>query len=126
MSRVRFGSSKSGENSAPPVVTAMVVHQPGPWFDEVLQSLASQDYSALSHVFFLTSQVVNAKADTSKSQLLMKKIQAVLPESIVRIVEGNPGFGALINETQRIVEGNRGLFCVMHDDVLLQPSTISQ
>lgn len=49
----------------------------------------------------------------------------MLPESIVRIVEGNPGFGALINETQRIVEGNRGLFCVMHDDVLLQPSTIS-
>ncbi|CAB4590389.1 MAG: glycosyltransferase [Actinobacteria bacterium] len=126
MSRVRFGSSKSGENSAPPVVTAMVVHQPGPWFDEVLQSLSNQDYSALSHVFFLTSQVVNAKADTAKSQLLMKKIKAVLPESIVRIVEGNPGFGALINETQRIVEGDQGLFCVMHDDVLLQPSTISQ
>ena len=56
----------------------------------------------------------------------MKKIQTVLPESIVRIVEGNPGFGALINETQRIIEGNRGLFCVMHDYVLLQPSTISQ
>lgn len=125
MSRVRFGSSRPGENSAPPVVTAMVVHQPGPWFDEVLQSLANQDYSALSHVFFLTSQVINQKPDTVASQLLMKKIQTVLPESIVRIVEGNPGFGALINETQRIVEGNRGLFCVMHDDVLLQPSTIS-
>ena len=107
------------------MVTAMVVHQPGPWFDEVLQSLANQDYSALSHVFFLTSQVINQKPDTVASQLLMKKIQTVLPESIVRIVEGNPGFGALINETQRIVEGNRGLFCVMHDDVLLQPSTIS-
>ena len=126
MSRVRFGSNRSEENSAPPVVTAMVVHQPGPWFDEVLQSLANQDYSAVSHIFFLTSQVVDQNADTAASQLLMKKIQSVLPESIVRIVEGNPGFGVLINETQRIVEGNKGLFCVMHDDVLLQPSTISQ
>ena len=126
MSRVRFGSNRSEENSAPPVVTAMVVHQPGPWFDEVLQSLANQDYSAVSHVFFLTSQVINQNADTSASQLLMKKIQTVLPESIVRIVEGNPGFGVLINEIQRIVEGNKGLFCVMHDDVLLEPSTISQ
>ena len=104
----------------------MVVHQPGPWFDEVLQSLAKQDYSAVSHVFFLTSQVINQNADTSASQLLMKKIQTVLPESIVRIVEGNPGFGVLINEIQRIVEGSKGLFCVMHDDVLLEPSTISQ
>ncbi len=126
MSRVRFGSNRSEENSAPPVVTAMVVHQPGPWFDEVLQSLANQDYSAVSHVFFLTSQVINQNADTSASQLLMKKIQTVLPESIVRIVEGNPGFGVLINEIQRIVEGSKGLFCVMHDDVLLEPSTISQ
>ena len=126
MSRVRFGSNRSEGNSAPPVVTAMVVHQPGPWFDEVLQSLANQDYSAVSHVFFLTSQVVNQNADTSASQLLMKKIQTVLPESIVRTVEGNPGFGVLINEIQRIVEGNKGLFCVMHDDVLLEPSTISQ
>ena len=126
MSRVRFGSNRSEENSAPPVVTAMVVHQPGPWFDEVLQSLANQDYSAVSHVFFLTSQVFNQNADASASQLLMKKIQTVLPESIVRIVEGNPGFGVLINEIQRIVEGNKGLFCVMHDDVLLEPSTISQ
>ena len=126
MSRVRFGSNRSEENSAPPVVTAMVVHQPGPWFDEVLQSLAKQDYSAVSHVFFLTSQVINQNADTSASQLLMKKIQTVLPESLVRIVEGNPGFGVLINEIQRIVEGSKGLFCVMHDDVLLEPSTISQ
>lgn len=126
MSRVRIGSNRSEENSAPPVVTAMVVHQPGPWFDEVLQSLANQDYSAVSHVFFLTSQVINQNADTSASQMLMKKIQTVLPESIVRIVEGNPGFGVLINEIQRIVEGNKGLFCVMHDDVLLEPSTISQ
>ena len=126
MSRVRFGSNRSEENSAPPVVTAMVVHQPGPWFDEVLQSLANQDYSAVSHVFFLTSQVFNQNADASASQLLMKKIQTVLPESIVRIVEGNPGFGVLINEIQRIVEGSKGLFCVMHDDVLLEPSTISQ
>ena len=110
--------------SAPPVVTAMVVHEPGPWFDDVLASLASQDYPTLRHVFFLTTPVVDSLADTAAAQLLSIKIQAVLPDAIMRIVEGNPGFGPLINEMQRIVEGDSGLFCVMHDDVALQPSTV--
>ncbi|MFM7951079.1 MAG: hypothetical protein ACKO93_06135, partial [Acidimicrobiaceae bacterium] len=39
-------------------------------------------------------------------------------------VEGNPGFGRLINELQRIVDGDKGLFCIMHDDVVLQTNTV--
>ncbi|NQV97493.1 MAG: hypothetical protein HQ486_06820, partial [Acidimicrobiaceae bacterium] len=108
----------------PPLVTAMVVHQPGSWFDEVLLALASQDYPTVRNVFFLTTPIINALPDTSAAQLLSRKIEAVLPNAIVRIVEGNPGFGPLINEIQRIVEGDSGFFCVMHDDVALQPSTL--
>ncbi|NQW33041.1 MAG: hypothetical protein HQ467_00455 [Acidimicrobiaceae bacterium] len=107
--------------SAPPVVTAMVVHEPGPWFDDVLASLASQDYPTLRHVFFLTTPVVDSQQDTAAAQLLSNKIQAVLPDAIMRIVEGNPGFGPLINEMQSIVEGDRGLICLKHDDVAFQP-----
>ena len=39
---------------APPVVTVMVVHEPGTWFDEVLSSVAAQDYPNLRNLFILT------------------------------------------------------------------------
>ena len=112
--------------SAPPVVTAMVVHQPGAWFAEVLSSLSSQDYPNLSHVFFLTTPIVDSIADTSAASEISKQITAVFPKSLVRIVEGNPGFGRVTNELQRMVEGQGGLFCIMHDDVALSTSTIRQ
>lgn len=76
--------------SAPPVVTAMVVHEPGSWFDDVLASLVSQDYPTLRHVFFLTTPIVDSLPDTSAAQLLSIKIQVALPNAIIRIVEGNP------------------------------------
>ena len=36
------------ETLAPPVVAVVVAHDPGPWFEETLASLASQDYAELS------------------------------------------------------------------------------
>ena len=38
---------------APPVVAVMVVHQPGPWFEEVLDALAKQDYGNLRNLFLV-------------------------------------------------------------------------
>jgi len=102
----------------------MVVHQPGPWFEEVLSGLASQDYPNLSHIFFVTTPIVGGVADTTAANNLSRQITDALAGAVVRVVEGNPGFGRLINETQRIVEGQGGLFCVMHDDVALMPNTI--
>ena len=102
----------------------MVVHQPGSWFEDVLAGLVSQDYPNISNVFFLTTPVSKSGADTSAASLLSRQITDVLPNAVVRIVEGNPGFGRMINELQRIVEGQGSLFCVMHDDVALSPSTI--
>ena len=113
-------------NAAPPVVTAMVVHEPGPWFDEVLNSIVSQDYPEVRNIFFITTPSTTDPAVKQVSQQLANRIQTVLPNAIIRIVEGNPGFGPLINEIQRIVEGDGGLFCVMHDDVALSSSALSQ
>ncbi len=110
--------------SAPLVVTAMVVHQPGSWFDEVLSGLASQDYPNISNVFFLTTTFSDSGIDTSDANLLLTRITDTLPNAVVRIVEGNPGFGRLINELQRVVEGDGGSFCIMHDDVVLNPNTL--
>ena len=124
MSNEPVDESQSQSVSAPPVVTAMVVHQPGSWFEDVLAGLVSQDYPNISNVFFLTTPVSKSGADTSDASLLSRQITDVLPNAVVRIVEGNPGFGRMINELQRIVEGQGSLFCVMHDDVALSPSTI--
>ena len=103
---------------------AMVVHQPGAWFDEVLAGLASQDYPNLNSVFFLTTKLTSSGVDTTDANAVATKISEVLPNAVVRIVEGNPGFGRLINELQRIVDGDKGLFCIMHDDVVLQTDTV--
>ncbi|MDA2968329.1 MAG: glycosyltransferase [Actinomycetota bacterium] len=124
MSNESIEESQSQTVSAPLVVTAMVVHQPGTWFDEVLAGLASQDYPNISNVFFLTTTFSDSGVDTSNANLLSTRITDTLPNSVVRIVEGNPGFGRMINELQRIVEGDGGLFCIMHDDVVLNPNTV--
>lgn len=102
----------------------MVVHQPGAWFEEVLACLAAQDYPNISHVFFLTTPIIESGADTTQANLVSRQITDVLPKAVVRIVEGNPGFGRQVNELQRIVKGEGGLFCIMHDDVALNPSTL--
>ena len=102
----------------------MVVHQPGAWFDEVLAGLASQDYPNLNSVFFLTAKLTSSGVDTTDANAVATKISEVLPNAVVRIVEGNPGFGRLINELQRIVDGDKCLFCIMHDDVVLQTDTV--
>ena len=100
--------------SAPPVVAVMVVHEPGSWFDEVLAALAAQDYEDLRCLFL----VAGAAGD------LPARIRAVVPEAFVRAVAGNPGFGAAANQVLRLVDGDNGFFCFLHDDVALAPDAI--
>ena len=100
---------------APPVVAAVVVHEPGVWFAETLQALAQQDYPNLQTLFFVTSGSQTAD-----------EIRQALPNAIVRTVDGNPGYGPLMNEIGRLVEGDGGFFCLMHDDVALEPDAVSR
>ena len=103
---------------APPVVVAMVVHQPCPWLEGVVASIADQDYLNLQTLVFLTGTTTAAGAETDV-------IRQSLPTAVIRQVDGNPGFGPLMNEVSRLVEGESGIFCFMHDDVALDGNAIS-
>lgn len=98
---------------APPVVAVVVVHDPGDDFDDVLSSLADQDYPNLKTLFLLTG------VDD-----LTEQIRAQLPDAFVRIVLDNPGYGAAANEVLHLVEGDNGFFLLMHDDVALDVTAV--
>lgn len=95
----------------PSVVTVMVVHEPGDWFDETLQALADQDYPNLRHLF-----LVAARSDAELDEI-STRIRAVVPGAFVRAAPGNIGFGPVANEVLRLVEGNNGFFLLCHDDI---------
>lgn len=98
---------------APPVVAVVVTHDPGPWFTETLDSLAAQDYPALSIV------VIDAASTVDPSP----RVHTVLPGALVRRLKGNDGFGASANEVLKLVEG-AAFFLLCHDDIALDPSAV--
>ena len=111
---------------APPVVAAIVVHQPCPWLEEVVTSLASQDYPNLQTLFFVTSSTSTSSSIASTASTVESEIiRHTLPAAVIRQVEGNPGYGPLMNEVSRLVEGESGFFCFRHDDVALDSNAIS-
>ena len=67
----------------PSVVSVMVVHEPGDWFDETLDTLAAQDYSNLRTLFLLAARNDGEVAD------LTERIRAVIPAAFVRALAGN-------------------------------------
>ena len=77
---------------APSVVSVMVVHAPGEWFEETLESLAAQDYGNLRTLFLLTDRNEQRAADTAA------RITAVLPDAFIRAVPTASGFGSAANE----------------------------
>lgn len=116
--------SAKGAVVAPPVVASMVVYRPGPWFVESLQALAAQTYPQLQTLFLVvgTHDGDGEGIDTDLTEL----IHSVLPQAVVRHIEGNPGFGLVSNEVARLVDGEGGFFCLMHDDVALEPEAIER
>ena len=65
---------------APPVVAVMVVHQPGDWFDDVLDALAAQDYGNLKSLFLVLDD------DSGVAERIGRKV----PNAFVRGVSGRP------------------------------------
>jgi GT2 family glycosyltransferase len=98
---------------APPVVAVVVAHDPGPWFEETLASLASQDYAELSVLVL----------DAGSAEDLTARVAAVLPTAYVRRFEANRGFGATVNEVSAMVDG-AAYFLLCHDDVALFTDTV--
>ena len=101
------------ETLAPPVVAVVVAHDPGPWFEETLASLDSQDYAELSVLVL----------DAASDQSLTERVAAILPTAYVRRFEQNRGFGATVNEVQTMVDG-ADYFLLCHDDVALFPDAV--
>ncbi len=101
------------ETLAPPVVAVVVAHDPGPWFEETLASIASQDYVELSVLVL----------DTGAGEDLASRVAAVLPSAYVRRFDGNPGFGATVNEVRSMVDG-AAYYLICHDDVALDVDAV--
>ena len=99
---------------APPVVAVVVVHEPGPWFEETLGALADQDYPNLRFLFL--SDVADER--------LQARIRVWIPNAFVRGLGTNAGFGATANEVLRLVEGDNGFFLLCHDDVAPEPHAV--
>ena len=99
---------------APSVVAVVVVSQPVVGFEDVLDSLAAQDYPNLKTLFLIAGEPGD----------LPERIHERVPDAFVRAVEGNPGYGAAANEVMRLVEGHNGFFLLMHDDVALDPDAV--
>ena len=106
---------------APPVVAVMVVHEPDRvvsaptgWFDEVLAGLARQDYANLRILVLLVGDADELPA----------RIAAAVPKAFVRAVDVGDSFGRTANQVLRLVEGDNGFFCFLHDDVALEPDAI--
>jgi GT2 family glycosyltransferase len=101
------------EAVAPPVVVAMVAHEPGPWFEEALRSVLAQTYRNTSLLVI----------DGASAEDLAPRIAAVAPEAHVRRLDADVGFGPAANEVLGAVEGaDFYLFC--HDDIRLDPDAI--
>lgn len=103
---------------APSVVSVMVVHEPGEWFDATLAAIGAQDYPNFRTLFLVTPVDDDEFAD------LTDRIRAVIPSAFVRHVPSNAGFGASVNEVLRLVEGDNGLFLVCHDDIAPAPDAV--
>ena len=103
---------------APAVVSVMVVHEPGEWFESTLWGIAAQDYSSLRSLFLLTTD------DDHEIAELTERIRAVVPGGFVRSIGSNPGFGPAVNEVLRLVQGDNGRFLICHDDVALAPDAV--
>jgi GT2 family glycosyltransferase len=94
------------------VVAVVVAHDPGPWFEEVLDGLASQDYPNLRVLVLDTG-----------ARDLTARVGARVPGAYIRRVVARHGYGAAANEALRLVEG-AGFFLFTHDDVALEPSAV--
>ncbi|MDG2112358.1 MAG: glycosyltransferase family 2 protein, partial [Actinomycetota bacterium] len=98
--------------TAPPVVAVLVAHDPGDWFDEVLDSLVAQDYPRLG-----TLVIDSGVTDVAD------RVAARLPGAAVSKVPADRGYGAAANEVAGLVQG-AAFYLFLHDDVALAPDAV--
>ena len=98
---------------APAVVAVVVTCDPGPWFEQVLASLAAQDYPNMSVLVI----------DAASAQDPTPAVNAALPGGFVHRLTERVGFGSAANEVRKLVAGaSHYLLC--HDDAVLAPDAM--
>jgi GT2 family glycosyltransferase len=103
------------EPAAPPVVAVVVASRPGPWFEEALASLASQDYPRLS---VLVATVGDDGATT-------ERVASALPEAHLAQLPEGTGFAEAANAAMALVSGVAHVL-ICHDDVALAPDAVRE
>jgi GT2 family glycosyltransferase len=99
--------------SAPPVVAILITHDPGPWLEAAITSLAAQDYPSLSVLVL----------DRGSASDPTARIAAIMPHAFVRRLATDGGFTTAANEALGSVEGATFLlFC--HDDVVFDETAL--
>ena len=92
----------------------VVSHDPGLWFDEMLESIAAQDHR------FVAVTVVDAGSESDPTA----RVQRLLPQAAVRRLESNPGFGPAANQILLDADLAPDFFVFCHDDVVLAPNAL--
>ena len=103
----------SPRDATPSVLAVVVAHQPGEWFEETLDSLATQDYPRLSHV------VIDAAGDPG----LGARVHAALPSASVLDAPDTEGFSSAANALLD-TDVDPAFLLICHDDVVLAPDAV--
>lgn len=100
-------------NATPSVLAVVVAHEPGPWFEETLDSLATQDYSRLSVV------VIDGAGDPA----LGARVREALPSASLLDAGDTEGFSAAANAILD-TEVDPAFLLLCHDDVALASDAV--
>ena len=92
----------------------IVSHDPGLWFDEMLESIAAQDHRSVE----VTVVDTGSEADPTA------RVRRVLPQASVRCLGYDPGFGPAANQVLLDAGPVPDFFVFCHDDVALAPSAL--
>jgi GT2 family glycosyltransferase len=103
----------SSRDATPSVLAVVVAHDPGDWFDETLESLATQDYTRLAVV------VIDSVGDPT----LGGRVHAVLPGASVLDAGDTVGFAAAADAILD-TDVDPAYLLICHDDVALAPDTV--
>jgi GT2 family glycosyltransferase len=98
----------------PAVAAVVVARSPGPWFEDCLAGLATQDYPSLRVLV----------VDVASSHPVRDRVASMLPDAVVVERHVNDGFGAAANVVLDQVRGAPFLL-FLHDDVALQPGAVT-
>ncbi len=92
----------------------VVSHDPGLWFDEMLESIAGQDHRQVAVT------VVDAASESDPTA----RVQRLLPQAAIRRLDSNPGFGPAANQVLEDASPVPDFYVFCHDDVVLAPNAL--